>query len=106
MTDTDYQTAESEEVWGELLTKWQTDPDIQESERGLYAMPWAADALLLRQTLDISAKGSRLQSRSPGNSLAAMLRSMGKNPGSAGVAGADVAWQWVQSKYAKDNATM
>ena len=70
-------------------------------------MPWAADALLLQRTLDISARDNRVQSRSPGNNLAAMLRSTGRNPGGgAGVAGADIAWQWVQSNYAKDNATM
>ena len=88
-----------------MLTKWQTHPDIQESERGLYALPCTADALLLRQALDLSLTNDPVPSRSPGSSLGAMLRSAGRSPGSAGATGADVAWHWVQDKFAGSNIT-
>ena len=42
-----------------MLYKWQSDPDIQEAERGLYALPWAPTADLLRQTLNISFAGQQ-----------------------------------------------
>ena len=94
----------AESVWQNMLSKWQTDPDIQEAERGLYAMPWTPNAALLQQTLDIALRDEKVSSRSPGNSLAAMLRSVGSHPTSDGVPGADVAWQWVQANFAEGNA--
>ena len=48
-----------EDTYGAMLYKWQSDPDIQEAERGLYALPWAPTADLLRQTLNISFAGQQ-----------------------------------------------
>lgn len=45
-----------------MLYKWQTEPDIQEAERGLYALPWASNPDLLRQTLNLTFAGKRLLS--------------------------------------------
>lgn len=86
---------------------WQTHPDIQESERALYAMLWTPDAALLHQALDASLVGDAVLSRSPGAQLGAMLRGVGGNPGRGGsTSGSDVAWQWVQDNFAAANATL
>ncbi len=82
-----------------MLIKWQTDADIQEADRGLYALPWASTDALLQQTLDISLANDKVSSRSPGNSLSAVMQNVGTNPGSGASHGADVAWQWVQDKF-------
>lgn len=50
-------TAGLNETYFAMLYKWQNDPDIQEAERGLYALPWAPTADLLRQTLNVSFTG-------------------------------------------------
>lgn len=46
-----------------MLTKWHTHQDIQEAERGLYALRWTADPLLLHQALDISYVDDQVVSR-------------------------------------------
>ena len=92
-----------------MLTKWHTHPDIQESERGLYALPWTVNPLLLYQALDLGLKKDTVVSRSPENILEAMLANMGRNPGRNPGAGeataADVAWHWVQHNFAGSNVT-
>lgn len=82
-----------------MLTKWQTDADIQEADRGLYALPRASTDALLQQTLDISLANVKVSSRSPGNSLSAVMRNVGTNLGSGGSQGGAVAWQWVQDHF-------
>ena len=91
--------ADTEEAWKAMLTKWQTDTDIQEADRGLYALPWAPTAALLRQTLDINLQHNQVVSRSPASSLSAALRNVGMNLGSDLIHGSDVAWQWVQDNF-------
>ncbi|KAL0039225.1 hypothetical protein WJX77_012027 [Trebouxia sp. C0004] len=86
-------------AWNAMLSKWQTDADIQEADRGLYALPWASTDALLQQTLDISLANEKVSSRSPSNSLSAVMRNVGTNPGSGASRGADVAWQWVQDNF-------
>ncbi len=87
-----------------MLNKWQTDPDIQESDRGLYALPWASTAPLLRQTLDISLQNDKVVSRSPASSFSAMLKNVGSNPGNDIFHGSDIAWQWMQDNFGGNNA--
>ena len=82
-----------------MLTKWQTDADMQEADRGLYALPRASTDALLQQTLDISLANVKVSSRSPGNSLSAVMRNVGTNLGSGGSQGGAVAWQWVQEHF-------
>lgn len=91
--------ADTEEAWKAMLTIWQTDTDIQEADRGLYALSWAPTATLLRQTLDINLQHGQVVSRSPASSLSAVLRNVGMNPGSDLLHGSDVAWQWVQDNF-------
>ena len=82
-----------------MLTKWQTDADIQEADRGLYALPRASTDALLQQTLDISLANVKVSSRSPGNSLSAVMRNVGTHQDWGASHGADVAWQWVQDHF-------
>ena len=49
-----------EETWKAMLYKWRSHADIQEAERGLYALPWAPTAELLRQTLNITFAGKQM----------------------------------------------
>ncbi|KAL0033662.1 hypothetical protein WJX79_010747 [Trebouxia sp. C0005] len=92
-------SAGAESAWHAMLSKWQTDADIQEADRALYALPWASTDALLQQTLDISLANDKVLSRSPGNSLSAVMRNVGTNTGSGASHGADVAWQWVQDNF-------
>ena len=98
--------AGTQSIWDAMLTKWQTDPDIQEAERGLFALAWTSSPSLSQQTLDISLRDDKVLSRSPANSLAAMLRNVGSNPGNGEFLGSDVAWQWFQGNYKKGNPSM
>lgn len=84
-----------------MLTKWQTEPDIQEAERGLYALPWANSPSLLEQTLNITFTGDDVTSRSPANIASALLRNVGSNNLGVNASrhGSDVAWEWIQSNF-------
>ena len=90
-----------------MLTKWQTEPDIQEAERGLYALPWSFNSSLLQQTLNITFTGDDVISRSPANIASALLRNVGNNNlgVNASQHGSNVAWTWVQDNFAAINGS-
>ena len=99
--------AESEDAWQELLTTWQTEADIQEAERALYALPWSFNSSLLQQTLNLTFTDDDVVSRSPANIASALLKNVGSN--SLGVNsslhGSDVAWAWIQDNFAAVNSS-
>ena len=98
---------ESETAWQAMLTKWQTEPDIQEAERGLYALPWSSNSTLLQQTLNITFTRDDFISRSPANIASALLRNVGSNNlgMNASRHGSDVAWAWIQDNFAAINSS-
>ena len=100
-------SAESDIAWQAMLTKWQTEPDIQEAERGLYALPWSYNSSRLQQTLNITFTEDDVVSRSPANLAAALLRNVGSN--NLGVNssqhGSLVAGDWLQQNFAAINSS-
>ena len=94
-------------TWEAMLTKWQTETDIQEAERGLYALPWSNNASRLQQTLNLTFTDDDVVSRSPANIASALLRNVGSNSlgVSSGVHGSDVAWAWIQDNFDAVNSS-
>lgn len=102
-----YHHAEAEEAWQAMLTKWQTEPDIQEAERALYALPWSFNSSRLEQTLNLTFAGDDVVSRSPANIASALLKNVASN--TLGVQstrhGSDVAWSWIQANFEAANGS-
>lgn len=84
-----------------MLTKWRTEPDIQEAERALYALPWSFNSSRLDQTLNLTFTNDDVVSRSPANIAAALLKNVASN--NLGVQstrhGSDFAWSWVERNF-------
>ena len=99
--------AEAQEAWQSMLTKWQTEADIQDAERGLYALPWSFNATLLNQTLNITFSGDDVVSRSPANLASAIVRNVGSNNLGLNATqhGSDVAWAWIQDNFSTINSS-